>query len=426
MAPLRMLGAPYGVRTRQDPQERHTGFMVCFRYSPIVAAAVLALAACSAVDAPYSSPGRDSAAAPASMPPAPSTAPMAETVPITYGSRPRNVGTVAYAGSFRTDGAVPSLGTTSFEPPGVTPGASTGTYVGRKVTELRDELRRLQAAISDGNQRLQGVRTSVIEDSQRYHGAIAGINTRLQVGTTPGNPILIQQFNAAEGDLDRLANDVIEMNKMVTSVNSNSNLASYLAEATRATFSLSGAVDEDHRQLAILQDEVDQTLVLIDRLLSELSQDIRRQTEYVASERSNLNLLASGIRNGEIYGSSFTNHAMIAPIGTPAPTPVAALASRRPLVVIRFDRPTVAYKEAVYNAVSKVIERRPNAAFDLVAVTPDQGSLGRIAVERHKARRSAEGVMRALVDMGLPTSRLALSAAASDTATVNEVHIYVR
>ena len=140
---------------------------------------------------------------------------------------------------------------------------------------------------------------------------IAGINTRLQVGTTPGNPILIQQFNAAEGDLDRLANDVIDMNKMVTSINGNSNLASYLAEATRATFGLSGAVDEDHRQLAILQDEVDQTLVLIDRLLGELGQDIRRQTEYVASERSNLNLLASGIRNGEIYGNSFTNQPMI-------------------------------------------------------------------------------------------------------------------
>ena len=405
--------------------------MVCIRFSPIVAAAILAVAACSSVDQPRSVAGPDAApAASPSFAPSSGNALMAGTVPISYGSRPRNVGAVAYTGTFRPDKAVPSLGATTFEPPGVTPGASTGTYVGRKVTELRDELRRLQASISDGNQHLQGVRTQVIEDSQRYHVTIAGINTRLQVGTTPGNPILIQQFNAAEGDLDRLANDVIDMNKMVTSINGNSNLASYLAEATRATFGLSGAVDEDHRQLAILQDEVDQTLVLIDRLLGEIGQDIRRQTEYVASERSNLNLLASGIRNGEIYGNSFTTQGMITPVGasmiSAQPTPVAALASRRPLVVIRFDRPKVAYKEAVYNAVSKVLDRRPDAAFDVVAVTPDQGSLGRIAVESNKARRSAEGVTRALGEMGLPASRIAVSAAASDTSTVNEVHIYVR
>lgn len=418
--------------------------MVCIRLSPIVAAAVLALAACSSVDQPRSVASRD--AAPAESPAltrGSANALMSGVVPISYGSRPRNVGAVAYAGTFRPNGTVPPLGATSFEPPGVTPGASTGTYVGRKVTELRDELRRLQASISDGNQHLQGVRTKVIEDSQRYHVTIAGIHTRLQVGTTPGNPILIQQFNAAEGDLDRLANDVIDMNKMVTSINGNSNLASYLAEATRATFGLSGAVDEDHRQLAILQDEVDQTLVLIDRLLGELSQDIRRQTEYVASERSNLNLLASGIRNGEIYGNSFTNQNLITPVGAAfggrlggpggtsmgvpgQATPVAALAARRPLVVIRFDRQKVAYKEAVYNAVSKVLDRRPGAAFDVVAVTPDQGSLGRIAVESNKARRSAEGVTRALAEMGLPASRVAVSSAASDTSTVNEVHIYVR
>lgn len=152
--------------------------MVSTRFSPIVAAAVLGLAACSSVGDPFSAgPGESAAPAPVMAASAPTTSnPM---VPISYGSRPRNVGAVAYTGNFTTGGAVPSLGTTNFEPPGVTPGASTGTYVGRKVTELRDDLRRLQATISDGNQRLQGVRRQVIEDSQRYHGTIAAINTRL-------------------------------------------------------------------------------------------------------------------------------------------------------------------------------------------------------------------------------------------------------
>ena len=42
--------------------------------------------------------------------------------------------------------------------------------------------------------------------------------------------------------------------------------------------------------------------------------------------------------------------------------------ARRPLVVIRFDRANVPYEQALYTAVSRALERRPQALFDLVAV----------------------------------------------------------
>ena len=59
---------------------------------------------------------------------------------------------------------------------------------------------------------------------------------------------------------------------------------------------VSGAVDEDHRQLAILEDEVSRTDVLVARLLKEVSEDVRRQTNYVATERANLNTVSAAIR----------------------------------------------------------------------------------------------------------------------------------
>ena len=43
-----------------------------------------------------------------------------------------------------------------------------------------------------------------------------------------------------------------------------------------------GAVDEDHRQLKILENEINQSIVLIDRLLSELSTDIARDWRLLA------------------------------------------------------------------------------------------------------------------------------------------------
>lgn len=321
----------------------------------------------------------------------------------------------------------PPIGASQFVPTGVTPGQPTGTFVGEKVVQLREELARLQASISQQNDELQTLRTDLVQSSQQYHGTIAAVNARLQVGTTPGNPILVQQFKSAQADLDRIAEEINRMNNLAAAVGNNSTLSAYMSEAARAAFSVSGAVDEDHRQLAILEDEVNRTAVLIDRLLKELSADVRRQTNYVTTERSNLNLISAGIKSGELFGGSLVNKAVLANAGqldiasAPADT-----AGRTPLIVIRFDRSDVPFEQALYTAVSKTLERRPNALFDLVAVAPTAGGAARVALNSQKARQHAENVMRSLIEMGLPPNRVAVSALTRPQIASNEVHLYVR
>ena len=323
----------------------------------------------------------------------------------------------------------PPLGTTNFQPASVTPGQATGTYVGKKVIDLRQELKRLQQSISNNNGLLQSLRGKIVANSQRYHGTIAAVNARLQVGTTPGNPILVQQFNSAQADLDRIAADITEMNALANRVSNNSTMSSFLSESARASFTVSGAVDEDHRQLAILEDEVNRTDVLISRLLKEVSSDVRRQTNYVATERANLNLVSAAIRSGEIFGGSLVNKALASATagrsGNIAARPMST-AGKRPLVVIRFDRAKVPYQQALYNAVSRVLERRPSAVFDLVAVAPTAGGTAKMALNSNKARRHAEEVLRALIEMGLPPARVAVSAKTLSAAKTNEVHVYLR
>jgi hypothetical protein len=323
----------------------------------------------------------------------------------------------------------PHLGTTDFRPAGVTPGQATGTFVGKKASDLRGELKRLQASISDHNGQLQGLRGKIVANSQRYHGTIAAVNARLQVGTTRGNPILVQQFNSAQADLDRIAADITEMNALAARIGNNSTMSSFLLESAKASFAVSGAVDEDHRQLAILEDEVSRTDVLIARLLKEVSDDVRRQTNYVATERANLNIVSAAIRTGEIFGGSLINKALASVTrsqnGTLAARP-ADTTGKRPLVVIRFDRAKVPFQQALYYAVSRAIERRPDAVFDLVAVAPASGGAARVALNSNKARRHAEEVLRALVDMGLPPARVAVSAKTMSNAKTNEVHVYLR
>jgi len=322
----------------------------------------------------------------------------------------------------------PELGNGNFNPTGVTPGQPTGTFVGKKVIELRAELERLQNQVAQQNGQLQKLRGGLVANSQRFHGTIAAVNARLQVGTTPGNPILVQQFRSAQADLDRLSQDVAAMNGLAGSIGSSSTMSSFLAESAKAAFSVSGAIDEDHRQLTVLEDEVNQTDVLIDRLLKEVSNDVRRQTNYVATERSNLNLLSTGIKSGEIYGGSLMNIAMANSGGGTAIAAGAPLntSGRRPLVVIRFDRNDVPYQQALYNAVSRVLEKRPDAVFDLVAVAPTSGGQARVALNTNKARRYSENVLRSLIEMGMPPARIAVSAKTSAQARTNEVHLYLR
>jgi hypothetical protein len=321
----------------------------------------------------------------------------------------------------------PALGTTNFKAPGVTPGRNTGTYVGQQVAKLRGELRRLQSNVSQNNKKLQSLRVKTVQDSQRYHRAVSAINARLQVGTTPGNPILVEQFNQALSNLDKITEDISQMNGLTTGVTGDSTLAAFLSENTRAAFRLSGAVDADHTQLAILEDEVNRTVVLIDRLLKELGEDIQRQTLYISTERSNLNTLSASIKSGEILGTSLANRAVgaIPGVASRGSFGSRSMVGRRPLVVIRFDRKDVAYEQALYNAVSRALERRPNATFELVAVAPALGGQARVALNSTKARRNAENVMRSLRGMGLPPRRTAISARVSRSARTNEVHLFL-
>lgn len=347
-------------------------------------------------------------------------------------------GTVQAQPGDATASAPPLLGNGNFEPPGVTSGAPTGTYVGQKVSSLRNDLQQLQATLSRQNQALQAIRNDTVQDSQRYHGTVAAINARLQVGTTPGNPILTQQWNGAQAELDRINEDILKMNRLANEVTASSTLAAYMLESVRAARQLSGAVDEDHRQLRILEDETNRTVVLVERLLTELSEDVNRQHQYVANEKQNLNTLALAIKNGQLYGASLSSRMGAGPnpaafgggfgssYDAPLAAPRAAVSADAPLVTIRFDKPNVNYEGALYAAVKSALDRRPNAAFDVVAVSPAGATAGQQALGATSARRNAESVVRSLTNMGLPTNRIRVSQSSSGGAQTGEVQVFVR
>jgi hypothetical protein len=367
-----------------------------------VLTAGLGLTACSDLDNMFEDSNSDISASDAAAPTATGgtalPAPTAEAPPVASGGAP--VATIT--------------------PVTIDPGSDTGTQVNKTIQTLRAQMSGLEGKLAANAQRLADLRNNGAAAAGAYQESKARITTRLQVGTTKGNPELVSEWNSAQSSLDTLSANINQLNALGTDVTGDSSGAHFVLEQISATFNVSGAVDEDHRQLSLLEDETNQTIVLVDRLLKEVSDNVQRQTAYVASERSNLAVLSNSIKNGELYG------------GTPGLSAAAAsnnlqfAASGTPLVVVRFDRPNVDYQQILFAALNQALQSRPNSNFQVVAVSPTRGNAASVQIAQTTARRHAQEVMRSMTDMGVPASRLNVASSTDPSATASEVRVFVR
>lgn len=305
-------------------------------------------------------------------------------------------------------------------PVAVVGGADTGTQVNRTIQSIRAQVAGLQQKIASNAGRLTDLRNQGAGAANAYQNSKARITARLQIGTTRGNPELVAEWNSAQGSLDALSSNINALNALGTDVTNDSSGAHFALNQISATMNVSGAVDEDHRQLTLLEDETSQTIVVLDRLLKEVSDNVQRQTAYAANERSNLTVLANSIKTGELYGALTT------------PVPSGALSSQQlasagqPLVVIKFDRPDVDYQQQLYAALNQALQSRPSAGFEVVAVSPSKGNAAAVQIGQTTARRHAQDVMRAMTDMGVPATRLGVASTTDAGTSASEVRVFVR
>lgn len=339
-------------------------------------------------------------------------------------------------------------------------GPSSGTVVGNRALELRDEVMRLRASVNLNTNEFNLQRASGAAGAVQYHSTVAAITARLQNGTTRGNPILLRQWDEAEASLNEVGSSLNRLNSLQSTVAADASLAAYLLESVQAAFQLSGAVDEDHDQLKLLRDEVSRMVVQLDYLGNQVAEDIQRQTLYATTERSNLQTLAFSISRGELLGNSSTRPVVVNPVApvtalpsaasrvnsgsssyapAPAAAPVSPVSAAEPsadvgtapstgrlLVLIRYNKPVVEYEQQLSQAVSAALERRPNSEFSVIAVSPASGDTNELARAQEIAVRNSETVKRSLVQLGLPASRIAVANTQTQTAQTPEVHVYVR
>jgi hypothetical protein len=308
---------------------------------------------------------------------------------------------------------------------------SGGTLVARKVSDLGRDLENSQSAVENFRSRLTTLQSECDARASEYYGLIAQIATELQSGTTAGNPMLTQRWNDAKSKLDALSQAAGGLGALSSDISAEASKASFLQETVRATYGLSGAMKEDRKALQSLEDRVNENIVAINRLLTATGDETGRRTSTLRAENLNLQTLSLAIANGELYGQNMTNSlfkkaASDAGAFVKGGAAVAAPSQRRPLAVIRFNRPGVEYKQAVYTAVSQALEKYPAARFELVAVATSEGNPAEAALASTEARKNGEDVLRALTQMGVPMERITLSAASSRNVVNSEVHLFLQ
>jgi len=309
----------------------------------------------------------------------------------------------------------------------------SGTFVGQKISPLKEDLLAVGEAFNIHRDSYEEIKSRVYGSSTEFYGTVAAINTKLQLGTTPGNPVLVRQYDQAQTELDNIEEFMREINLLNQKVNADAGVVALLKSTLNKVLRLAGAIDQDHRQLELLEDDTEKLEIDIARLINEITEEISRQSGFTKIENQNMLVMAVAIRNGEAMGTGILNRSFLAaqaladagPPDQQLDVPQVNITGL-PLVVIRFDDPDINYEKTLFDAIGTTVDKKPDANFGLVAVAPIGKNEGETRINSSKVKKYAERVLRSLVSFGLPSKKVALTAKTSGDVVVPEVHIYVQ
>ena len=300
------------------------------------------------------------------------------------------------------------------------------TYVGQRIVEMQGEFNKLDADIKQGEDNFQELRFNGIKSAENYHSIVAAIAARLQIGTTPGNPILLSQYEQAQTVLSEVGAQGQNLVDVGNKIALYSTRVSYLLEQARSAKKLRGAVDEDHRNLSFFQDSLKRRSVDVLRTLEELNETVRRRDIFLAAERRRLTQLANAISVGESFGLG---------LGTlnslPAVNDETANEGRRsnnnvspnPIAIFRINEQEN-YEQNLFGAISATLDKAPKSKFTLVAVSSSAGNSSEQAQRAANARDNISKVISSLVSMGMPVDRISVSSLSAASVENTEIRLY--
>ena len=302
------------------------------------------------------------------------------------------------------------------------------TYVGQRIIEMQEEFNKLDADIMQGEESFEKLKFDGIKSAENYHSIVAAIAARLQIGTTPGNPILLNQYEQAQTELGQVGAQGQNLVDVGNQIALFSTRVSYLLEQARSAKKLRGAVDEDHRNLSSFQDTLKRRNVDVLRTLEDLNETVRRRDIFLAAERRRLTQLANAISVGESFGLGLGTLGSLPAINdneNPAQGRRSenTNVSPNPIAVFRINEQNN-YEQNLFGAISATLDKAPKSRFTLVAVSSSAGNPSEQAERAANARNDVSKLISSLISMGMPADRISVSSLSVANVENTEVRLY--
>jgi len=300
--------------------------------------------------------------------------------------------------------------------PKIAPKSAVAAALAGRRAALEDQIYRQ-------DDELQRLRRSIRLQHAAYRKAVGGFGLAKDRRLPDDDAAYRANMRAARGRLARMNGDLLKLNALATRVHGTTTQTARLLAAVRAARARMRA-GEARRELAALGAEVERTDALSREMQAEIQADIEKQRAYVQRQHRGLDQLAQAVI-GEAGKPSTRVRQLEAETIEEAVRPKAGAGpaarrrSARPLVRIRFTRPGVDYKTALYKALQAALKARPGLAFDVVGVSPKAAGQAGV-LDR------AQQVRFAMADMGVPPERVRVSTETSKAAKSDEVRIFVR
>ena len=303
------------------------------------------------------------------------------------------------------------------------------TYVGQRILEMQEEFNKLDIDIKQGESNFEELKFNGIKSAENYHSIVAAIAARLQIGTTPGNPILLNQYEQAQTELSEVGAQGQSLVDVGNQIALFSTRVSYLLEQARSAKKLRGAVDEDHRNLSSFQDVLKRRNVDVLRILEDLNETVRRRDIFLAAERRRLTQLANAISVGESFGLGLgalgslpatNNNENSSDQGRRSES---ISVSPNPIAVFRIDEQDN-FEQNLFGAISATLDKAPKSTFTLVAVSSSAGNPSEQAERAANARNDVSKLISSLISMGMPVDRISVSALSAANVENTEVRLY--
>lgn len=319
--------------------------------------------------------------------------------------------------------------------------SDTGTVVGRKVSEFKNELNDIRSQLNKNSEALTGLRTSVTANVTKYNEIMAAMETKLQLGTTPANPKMVALYNNAQNVLQENESSLESLNNLSADTAALGTRLAALISSIRETYVVPGALDEDHADLRVLENAAEQTAVAVKNSMAQVMIDSAQQKAATQNARARL----LGMNNAIAHGSFAPDNAVILLQPQPRPQvmhpqPAAQTVKKQPLpkvaapvkakpvaktavaplFKVEFASENVNYKKDLESVISKALSANSQAKFRVEAVNSLQ-----TAASADSKKYAAE-VFAEMINLGVAPEDVTIVSRAGSDVKVPAVNVYVK